>query len=125
MDIPQESYEHAQSICMTFGSDLATVLDQTDFDTLNFTLKAINVQEHCGRKMFLGARSPDNSVWSWRTGVSISLDWSFWGPNDPNWSSEACMRMMIMKSYWMEMRDESCTVEVPDNFKCCICDSQP
>jgi len=124
VDMNQTSYDHAQSICETFGSGLATVLDQLDFETLNTTLKGINAQEYCGKRMFLGAKSPGNSVWSWRTGESISNDWAYWGPNDPDLNTKACMRLMIGSNIWMEIRDENCnTGAVITSFKCCICDT--
>jgi len=113
--------DHAQSICENFGSGLATVLDQLDFETLNTTLKGINVQKYCGTRMSMGAKSPGNSVWSWRTGESISNTWAYWGPNEPNLNTEACMRMILESDIWMEMRDNDCYM----NFKCCICDTLP
>jgi len=77
-------------------------------------------------RMFMGAKSPENSVWSWRSGESISNDWAYWGPNDPNLNTEACMRMMLIASNWMEMRDFSCsTAGMTTSFKCCICDTLP
>ena len=127
VDMNQTSHDHAQSICENFGSGLATVLDQLDFETLNTTLKGINAPEYCAERMFLGAKSPGNSVWSWRTGQSISNDWEHWGPNDPDLITEACMRMMLISSNWMEMRDQSCfiTGDWITSFKCCICDTLP
>ena len=67
-DATQPSFAHAQSVCEIVGIGLGTVLDQLDFDALNTTLKSINVQDFCGERMLLGARSPGNSVWSWRMG---------------------------------------------------------
>ena len=127
VDMAQTSYDHAQSICANFGSGLATVLDQLDFETLSTTLKGIHAETYCGERMFLGAKSPANRVWSWRTGESISNTWAYWGPNDPNLKTEACMRMMLFPSAWMEMRDHDCsTADVAiTSFKCCICDTLP
>ena len=126
VDMNQTSYDHAQSICENYGSGLATVIDQFDFETLNTTLKGINAMEFCGTRMFLGARSPGNSVWSWRTGESISNDWEHWGPNDPNSNTEACMRMLLESDRWMDIVDSGCTLSVViTDFKCCICDTLP
>jgi len=106
VDMNQTSYDHAQSICENFGSGLATILDQLDFETLNTTLQGINAQEYCSRKMFLGAKSPGNKIWSWRTGQSISNDWTHWAANEPDLNTEACMRMNL--GIWMEIRDHYC-----------------
>ena len=124
--ISQTSFDYALSICENFCSGLATVLDQLDFETLNNTLKGINAQEYCGIRMFMGAKSPGNSVWSWRTGESISNTWAYWGPNDPGSNTKACMRMVIESDTWMEMRDQGCsTGGWIAHFKCCICDTLP
>ena len=125
VDMDQTSYDHAHSICEKFGSGLATVLDQLDFDTLNATLKSIHAETYCGMRMFLGAQSPGNRVWSWRTGESISNDWAYWGPNDPDYTTKACMRMMILPSAWMEMRDHDCSIADVTSIKCCVCDTLP
>jgi len=126
VDMDQTSYDHAQSICENFGSGLATILDQLDFETLNTTLKGINAHKYCGTRMFLGAQSPENSVWTCRTGESISNDWAYWGPMDPNFNTKACMRMVIFTSAWMEMRDQDCsTADAITSFKCCVCDTLP
>jgi len=126
VDMNQTSHDHAQSICKNFGSGLATILDQLDFMTLNTTLKGINAQEFCGTRMFMGAKSPGNSVWLWRTGESISNTWAYWGPNEPNLNTEACMRMILESDRWMEIRDHNCDLGggITD-FKCCICDTLP
>ena len=126
VDMNQTSYDHAQSICENFGSGLATVKDQLDFETLNTTLKAINAHEYCSDRVFLGATSPGNSVWSWRTGESILNNWTYWGGNDPDLITAACMRMLLLSSNWMEMRDHSCsTGGWITHFQCCICDTLP
>jgi len=125
VDMDQTSYYHAQSICENFGSGLATVLDQLDFETLNTTLKDIKVEEYCGERMFLGASSPANISWSWRTGESISNDWEHWYPGEPASNGEVCLRMGIDSAYWMKMYDHYCTndnYQIP-RFKCCICDT--
>jgi len=126
VDMNQTSYDHAQSICEKFGSGIATVLDQLDFETLNTTLKGINAQTNCGKRMFLGAKSPGSSVWSWRTGESIPNDWEHWGPNEPNSNKEVCMRMILGSDNWMEIRDQTCNTGVLiTDFKCIICDVLP
>jgi len=71
-DVTQPSFDHAQSVCEIFGTGLGTVLDQLDFDALNTTLNSINAQDVCGERLFLGAKSPGNRVWSWRTGEPTS-----------------------------------------------------
>ena len=129
VDINQTSYNHTQSICENFGSGLATVLDQLDFDTLNATLKGIQAETYCGRRMFLGARSPGNSVWSWRTGESIPNDWEHWATDNPNINEKACMRLGVNSAKWMQMLDSYCTIQADWKrvgvFKCCICDTLP
>jgi len=127
VDMNQTSHDHAQSICEDFGSGLATVIDQLDFETLNTTLKGINAQEYCGTRIYLGGKSPGNRTWSWRTGESISNDWAHWGPNDPNLNTAACMRMMLGSDIWMEARDYYCITDknAITSFKCCICDTLP
>jgi len=128
VDMAQTLYDHAQSICENFGSGLATVLDQIDFETLNTTLKGINAQDYCGIRMFLGAKSPGNSVWSWRTGESIPNDWEHWKkPNEHNRDGEACMRVGVDSAYWMMMLDHYCTNSAYriTRIKCCICDTYP
>jgi len=127
VDIDQTSYDHAQSICENFGSGLATVIDYLDIATLNITLKGINAQEYCSERMFLGAKSPGNFVWSWRTGESISNAWELWAPNEPSRDGEACLRMGIDSASWMIMFDHYCSNDGPwiTQFKCCICDTLP
>ena len=126
VDMDQTSYDHAQSICEKFGSGLATVLDQLDFETLNATLKSIHAETYCGMRMFLGAQSPGNRVWSWRTGESIPNDWEHWGPNEPSSNKDVCMRMMLSSDIWMEIRDRNCnTGGAITDFKCIICDTLP
>jgi len=126
VDMNQTSHDHAQSICEKFGSGLATVLDQLDFETLNTTLNGINAQKNCGKRMFLGAKSPGSSVWSWRTGESIPNDWGHWGPNEPSSNNEVCMRMILGSDNWMEIRDQTCnTGGAITDFKCIICDALP
>ena len=123
----QTSYDHAQSICENFGSGLATVLDHLDFETLNTTLKGINAQKYCGERIFLGAKSLGSSVWSWRTGESISNTWVHWSTDEPNLGGEVCLRMGMDSAYWMKMFDHYCTndnYQIP-RFKCCICDTLP
>jgi len=127
VDMAQTSYDHAQSICENFGSGLATVLDQLDFETLDTTLKGIQAQEFCGERMYLGAKSLGSINWSWRTGESISNTWKHWYPNEPKLSGEVCMRMGIDSAYWMKIYDHYCTNNNYQilRFKCCICDSLP
>jgi len=128
VDMNQTSHDHAQSICENFGSGLATILDQLDFETLDNTLKGINAQEYCGARMFLGAKSPGNKVWSWRTGESITNDWEHWGsPAEPSVNVEACMRMGVDSANWMKIFDYYCTNDANwiTRFKCCICDTLP
>ena len=104
----QTSHDHAQSICKNFGSGLATILDQLDFETLNTTLKGVNAQEYCAERMYLGAKSPGNRNWSWRTGQSISNTWEHWAPNEPKLLGEACMRLVVDSASWMKMKDHFC-----------------
>jgi len=127
VDMDQTSYDHAQSICENFGSGLATILDQLNFETLNTTLQGINAQEYCGQRMYLGATTQGSFAWSWRRGVSISSNWEHWAPNNPNINGLACMRMGVDSTYWMKMFDNDCTNNaywIPQ-FKCCICDTLP
>jgi len=123
----QTSYAHAQSIYEIFGSGLATILDKLDFETLNTTLKGIHAQEYCDGRMFLGAKSPGNSVWSWRTGEPISNDWEHWAPDNPYRIGESCMRMVVNSANWMQMLDRACPqgADLITLFKCCICDTLP
>jgi len=127
VDMNQTSYNHAQSICENFGSGLATVIDQLDFETLNTTLTGINAQEYCGTRMFLGASSQGHSVWSWRTGEPISNDWEHWVTDQPNRNEEACMRLGVKSVNWMQMFETHCTIQADriTGFKCCICDTFP
>ena len=127
VDTNQTSYDHAQSICQNFGSGLATVLDQLDFETLDTTLKYTNAQVYCGTRMFLGAKSPGSSVWSWRTGESISNTWEHWNLTEPSLTGKACMRVGVDSAYWMQMLDHYCTNSAfwTTQFKCCICDTLP
>jgi len=122
-DITQPSFDHAQSVCEIFGTGLGTVLDQLDFDALNTTLKSINARDLCGERMFLGARSPGNNVWSWRTGEPVPNDWEHWYPTEPGEIGEACMRMGITSPHWMF--DHYCVNDESEikRFKCCICDT--
>jgi len=122
----QTSHDHAQSICENFGSGLATILDQLDFETLNTTLKGIHAQVYCGERIFLGAKSPGNKIWSWRTGESISNYWEHWAPPaEPYLTIEAFMRMGIDSAKWMKMFDHYCTNDETQisRVKCCICDT--
>ena len=124
----QTSHDHAQSICENFGSGLATVIDQLDVETLNSTLNGINAQEYCSERMYLGATSPGNKTWSWRTGESISNDWERWKkPYEPELDGEACLRIGVDSANWMKMMDHYCTNGAYwiTRFECCICDTLP
>ena len=69
----------------------------------------------------MGASSPANFTWEWRTGDTLSKNWEYWRAGNPNRDNKACMRAYIAEGTPLSFVDTGCRAGI--DFNCILCDA--
>jgi len=116
------SQSQGQAVCEQVGTGLATVLTDAEYVALNTTVHQSGAQYHCNKeRALMGAESSGNFNWQWRTGDTLSTNWTYWKLGQPDVAGIICMRAYIAPGVPVSFVDTGCGTD--RGFNCILCDA--